>query len=132
MKTALFLMLAFCGLTTSAFSQFRCGANEKLVQLSKDPAFVRDQEELLKKNYRLQEKGDDTMVVFSIPIVFHIIHYNGAENITDEQIYDQVNILNRDFRLLNDDTSEVVNSFKSVYSDVGIEFKLAKDRKSVV
>ncbi len=125
MKTALFLMLAFCGLTTSAFSQFRCGANEKLVQLSKDPAFVRDQEELLKKNYRLQEKGDDTMVVFSIPIVFHIIHYNGAENITDEQIYDQVNILNRDFRLLNDDTSEVVNSFKSVYSDVGIEFKLA-------
>lgn len=124
MKVFLFLLLFFCA-PIFVFSQFKCGTNEKLQQLSNDPAFIRDQEKLLSKAYRLEEKGDDTMVVFTIPIVFHIIHNNGSENITDDQIYDQVAILNRDYRLLNQDTSEVVLPFKSIYSDVGIEFKLA-------
>ncbi|MEY4805267.1 MAG: hypothetical protein RL331_1793 [Bacteroidota bacterium] len=108
------------------YAQFKCGANQKLQQLyQNDPQLMRDQEQLLMSNYHIQEKDNDTMVIFTIPIVFHVIHYNGAENISDEQIYDQVAILNRDYRLLNQDTALVINEFKSIYADVGIEFKLA-------
>ena len=126
MKIATSLLFLFCCLSGSIWSQFKCGVNEKLQQLYKeDPKFILDQQALLANHYRLEEKGDDTLVIFTIPIVFHVIHYNGAENITDDQIYDQVNILNRDCRLLNPDTALVIEPFKSVYADVGIEFKLA-------
>jgi PKD repeat protein len=108
-------------------AQFVCGANQKLQQLyQNDPQLMRDHEALLRSNYRIEEKDNDTMVIFTIPIVFHVIHYNGSENITDDQIYDQIAILNRDYRLLNEDTALVIDDFKSIYADVGIEFKLAK------
>jgi hypothetical protein len=122
-------LLLFCILfgVQKSNAQFICGANQKLQQLyQNDPQLIKDQEQLLQSNYRIELKNDDTLVIFTIPIVFHIIHYNGSENITDEQVYDQLAILNRDFRLLNSDTSLVINEFKSLYADVGIEFKLAK------
>jgi PKD repeat protein len=60
--------------------------------------------------------------VYIVPIVFHILHQYGAENISDAQVLDEVNILNRDYRKLNADTSAIVNGF--VASDVEIEFRL--------
>lgn len=63
--------------------------------------------------------------VYIIPIVFHIIHNYGAENISDAQIIDQVRILNEDFRKLNADTSLVVPGFQGIVADAEIEFRLA-------
>jgi len=127
MRTLLsMLFCVFIG-AQNLHAQFVCGANQKLQQLyQNDPQLMRDHEALLRSNYRIEEKDNDTMVIFTIPIVFHVIHYNGSENITDDQIYDQVAILNRDYRLLNADTALVIDDFKSIYADVGIEFKLAK------
>lgn len=109
------------------FSQdFKCGLNTKLAQLyAADPQLEKDHEALFKNGFQKVKRGDTKMVIFTIPIVFHIIHYNGSENITDTQVYDQVAILNRDYRLLNADTSIVIPEFKQLYADVGIEFKLA-------
>ena len=42
-----------------------------------------------------------------IPVVFHIIHNNGPENISDEQVEDAVRVLNDDFNKLNDDWDNV-------------------------
>jgi PKD repeat protein len=64
--------------------------------------------------------------VYIIPIVFHIAHVGGMENISDAQIYDAINVLNRDFRKLNADTSLVVAQFKSIVADCEIEFRLAQ------
>ena len=126
MRTTLTLLFSVFVCANYYYAQFKCGANQKLQQLyQNDPQLMLDQEQLLMSHYRIQEKDNDTMVIFTIPIVFHVIHYNGAENISDEQIYDQVAILNRDYRLLNQDTAQVINEFKSIYADVGIEFKLA-------
>src|SRR5690554_6434749 len=47
--------------------------------------------------------------VYAIPIVFHVVHEYGSENISDEQIYRQVEILNQDFRKLNADTADIVS-----------------------
>lgn len=60
-----------------------------------------------------------------IPVVFHVIHEGGPENISKAQIEDQIRILNEDFRRQNADTSETPNPFKTVAADCNIEFRLA-------
>ena len=40
--------------------------------------------------------------VLVIPVVFHIIHFNGPENISAAQIHDAVDVLNTNFRALNE------------------------------
>lgn len=74
---------------------------------------------------KLAGKSQGAGPVYIIPVVFHIIHEYGAENISEAQIMDQMEILNRDFRKLNADTVDVVNSFKSIVADAEIEFRLA-------
>ena len=63
---------------------------------------------------------------FVIPVVFHIIHNNGPENISDAQVRDAVRVMTRDFNLGNTDTSSVVSQFKPLIADIGIEFRLAQ------
>lgn len=64
-------------------------------------------------------------VVYYIPVVFHVLHNYGIENITDEQIHDALSILNRDFRRLNADANLVHADFLGLPADVEIEFRLA-------
>lgn len=61
-----------------------------------------------------------------IPVVFHIIHKYGVENISDEQVYDAIEKLNIDYNKLNADTTETYPLFKSRSADCQIEFRLAK------
>lgn len=63
--------------------------------------------------------------VYTIPVVFHVIHNGGTENISDEQLYDEIAILNRDYRRLNADAANVNSAFLGMPADVSIEFKLA-------
>ena len=65
------------------------------------------------------------VAIYTIPIVFHILHQGGAENISDAQVIDAVDILNRDFNKLNADTSNVVLSFKTLIGDTKFVFQLA-------
>lgn len=64
--------------------------------------------------------------VYIIPVVFHVLHQGGPENISDEQIFDEMRILNEDYRKLNADTNLTVPVFVSIADDAGIEFRLAK------
>jgi PKD repeat protein len=63
---------------------------------------------------------------YIIPVVFHIIHANGPENISDAQVYDAIRVLNQDFNKLNPDWPGVKEEFLDLVADVGIEFRLAK------
>ncbi len=80
--------------------------------------------EMETKIANLQGEQRDDLII--IPIVFHIIHFNGPENISNDQIYNAVEVLNRDFRALNEDQSQVVDAFTDIIADVEIEFRLAK------
>uniref|UniRef100_UPI0040489060 M43 family zinc metalloprotease n=3 Tax=Algoriphagus sp. TaxID=1872435 RepID=UPI0040489060 len=65
-----------------------------------------------------------------IPIVVHIIH-NGTDigveaNISDAQIFEQIRVLNEDFRRLNADAILTQAEFVPVAADANIEFVLAK------
>jgi PKD repeat protein len=73
---------------------------------------------------RNQEKSSGP--TFIIPIVFHILHNYGPENISDAQIMDEMRILNLDYRKLNADTTAVDTPFVSLIADTKVEFRLAQ------
>lgn len=69
-------------------------------------------------------------VVYTIPVVFHIIH-NGESigtgvNISDQRIQEQIDVLNKDFRRENEDASATPLIFQPVAADTEINFVLAK------
>lgn len=79
---------------------------------------------ILEKSKYLQDGNRNNKI--TIPVVFHVLHLNGAENISEVQIQDQIRILNRDYQKGNSDTSLVVSAFKNKIADIGFEFQLAK------
>ncbi len=70
--------------------------------------------------------GKAMVPIYTIPIVFHILHEGGTENISDAQVYDEVRILNEDYRKLNADISAVVPSFTAIAADCEIQIRLAQ------
>ena len=71
-------------------------------------------------------KGIKNNEHYIIPVVFHIIHEGGSENISLTQIEDQMRILNEDFARLNPDTTNTPAIFAQNAGDTNIEFRLAK------
>jgi len=67
--------------------------------------------------------------VYVIPVVFHVMHNGEAvgtgTNISDAQIFSQMDVINLDYRKLNSDTGLVPSYWKSIAADCEIEFCLA-------
>ena len=76
----------------------------------------------------IQENGDLKMTrnIIQIPVVVHVLYHADIENISAEQIYSQINILNEDFRLLNTDSLQPNHPFWPYTADVEIEFCMAQ------
>lgn len=74
-------------------------------------------------NSNLNKQG---AISYVIPVVFHVIHDYGVENISREQILDQMRIINEDYQKRNADTVNTVAAFKSIAADCEIEFRLAQ------
>lgn len=112
----------------------QCGQTEALHELyQKYPGFQAEAEakaaaSMLEGKRNLEENKSRSAVPtpYIIPVVFHIVHDYGTENISDAQILDQVAILNRDYRHLNADTSQIVAPFDTLDADAEIEFRLAQ------
>ena len=126
-KLILILSLA-CAVTAAAQEEKHCYTTEVYREVLKNHPEVMQVQKALEnytEQYIAHHAADVTGSVLVIPIVFHIIHNNGPENISDAQVLDQVRILNEDFRLLNSDTSFIVPDFKPIAADCEIEFRLA-------
>jgi PKD repeat protein len=95
--------------------------------LLKDPSVLKKRNELeaFTQAFLKTPKKKSGANVFVIPIVFHIIHNYGSENVPDSRIYNALRIINEDFRAQNSDTSDVVSKFKGIVGDAEIEFRLA-------
>lgn len=120
----------FMGAATAHAQQsgFPCGNVDYEQQIrSLHPAEVQDAENQLRQetDYLLQHGENRSAPTYIIPVVFHILHDYGTENISDAQIYDQMMILNRDYAKLNADTSAIIPQFQNIASAIGIEFRLA-------
>ena len=118
---------------TSLFAQnsdqgFSCGHSEMQKKIwENNPDAYKNYENIIKNlnNFEKQVDYKRGSKKYIIPIVFHILHENGIENISDEQVLDQVKILNRDFNKLNGDTATVHPFFKDIVANCNFEFRLA-------
>ncbi|MBH8557054.1 M43 family zinc metalloprotease [Hymenobacter negativus] len=62
----------------------------------------------------------------TVPIVVHIIHTGGSNNISDAQVNDALRVINEDYSKTNRDTADVIPAFQSLYANIGFRFRLAK------
>ncbi len=69
---------------------------------------------------------NSSTIMYVIPVVFHVIHNYGPENISDAQIYDEMQRLKINYQGLRTDTAAVYPTFKPIIADVQIEFRLAQ------
>lgn len=78
--------------------------------------------EQTRRNPNLAKDGD----IYTIPVVFHIVHNYGEENISFEQIQNAIDVMNEDFSAQNADAESVNSAFEDLVADVGIQFALAQ------
>ena len=131
------LGIAACSLTLSAVAQepFVCGHDEMRRRLiESDPNFLQREAEyeaeiqqLIRENAEMR----DEYIMVTIPVVFHVLHLGGRENISDEQIHDQIDILNRDYTKMNIneaipdvDLDNAIPHFQDIAADVRMQFAL--------
>ena len=114
-----------CGTTEAMQKLFESNPGLK-AQYEKDEEKYAEEDRIAAARGYNEENKSTNATLYTIPIVFHIIHENGTENISDAQVYDAVRILNLDYRKLNTDIGNVVSSFTSIAADCEIQFKLAQ------
>lgn len=121
----LLLLLVFVAFTVRSQEQVaKCGSHKEEAKLwAESPELEAAYMEM--RNTAATQNVTKGNQVYTIPIVFHVVHEYGTENISDDQIYRQVEILNEDFRKLNSDTTDIVSEFKGIAADAKIKFVLA-------
>lgn len=115
--------------TGKSFAQethFTCGSHTQMKKLyAENPGLEEDYKKLLNRYKENRVINGKSTTVRVIPIVFHIVHEYGVENVSDQQIQDQMTILNEDFLKMNADTNIVIAPFDTIIGDAYIEFRLA-------
>ncbi len=109
---------------SNAQSNNICGSDQVIEQWRRDnPTTFNDAETAGAVSHTRRTK-------ITIPVVFHVLHSNGPENIPDARFFDQIKILNEDYSATNPDVGNVRNSlhapFAALVADFEIEFVLAK------
>ena len=126
-------LLLFPFVLTAQESDFHCGANE----LQRMGSLIDGHPERLQEIAQAQAQLDHFTSTWQgdaarggggyvIPVVFHIIHNNGPENISDDQVRDAIRVMNEDYNKLNSDWADVQPEFLNIVANVGITFKLAQ------
>ncbi|MBK9636988.1 MAG: T9SS type A sorting domain-containing protein [Bacteroidetes bacterium] len=100
---------------------------------AKDPSILKNRQDLedWTQNYIMsqsqsQSTNSTTQVNRVIPVVVHVIHYGGPENISKAQILDQIRVLNEDYNYLNADSVNTPAVFKPLAGVTNIEFRMAQ------
>src|ERR1700741_2320701 len=62
----------------------------------------------------------------TIPVVFHVLHVNGPQNIADNILETALGYVNKDYARMGSDTASIDPFFKSLYKNSLIRFALAK------
>lgn len=100
-------------------------------EYEKNPQLRQNYEEAV---WRLEREGLEREASYDgpnaapyvIPVVFHIVHARGVENIPDYRIQEAMQMLEQDFTATNPDLSEVISPFQHLKANLQIQFKLAQ------
>lgn len=133
-KIHLLLILLFTALSiaNAQQSEFKhCDTDFKWKEALKADPGAAERNQMLREFRKRFEQGfgerilnTNGTVVYRIPIVFHIIHMYGSENISKAQVLDAMDILNQSFQKLNNDTGQVIPLFQPIFANAQIEFVL--------
>ena len=106
-----------------------CITHKMMQELLKDPLILQQNKgNILLQSASLEKinsGGIEKGVIYKIPVVFHVLHNGGVENISRAQILDALFILNRDYKRENTDANTVSAVFQGMPIDCEIEFVLA-------
>jgi hypothetical protein len=69
--------------------------------------------------------GYQSRAICLIPVVVHVVYQNATENISNNRIYEQIAVLNADYRKLNSDASNIPAAWQGIAADCEIMFCLA-------
>lgn len=108
-----------------------CGTDEMHQQLFQDRpdlnnGIISAYNQLQDFTQNFDSPSDRTNDPYIIPVVFHVIHNYGPENISDAQIYDAVEQVNLQLRKLNADTTDIIPDFENIATDTEIEIRMAR------
>ena len=105
-----------------------CGTIEHLDEIKLNDPQVEQRmqvEESVIQNWIANNPESLMLNVITIPVVVHIVYKTSAQNISDNDVYSQIQVLNDDFRKTNSDASSVPSAFSGLAADCEIEFCLA-------
>ncbi len=127
-------LIILCSISTKAQFTEKCGTDILEERLSlEEPAFrinLEQAQTLIEKQIALNKQTNGNTktsgIVYTVPVVVHVIYDNYRDNISRAQIEDALRVLNEDFRRLNSDANQTRSIFQGVAADVEVEFKLAK------
>lgn len=111
----------------------RCGSAEIYQQmLQNDPQFARNQKQIeeftqnfIRNGGSASETSKTGAVIYTIPVVVHVVYKTTAQNISDAQINSQITALNKDYQKLNSDVSKVPSVWQPLVADIQVKFCLA-------
>lgn len=113
------------GLVMAQAPQRSCATMDVDARLrTEDPTYAANREaiEAFTENY-IATEGERAVV--TIPVVVHVVYNVAAENISDARIFEQIDVLTKDFRRLNADVGETPAYFAGVAADCEVSFCLA-------
>lgn len=122
----LVFLLSF--LSFSSFSQTPwCGSNHEHDQTDghkvREAMFETYYQKRIAQAYGSTSKKETKYI---IPVVFHVIHENGPENVTLEALQGLIDEVNGDLAATNKDTTAIQAPFKGQQVDCEIELRMAK------
>lgn len=119
------ILAVFIFLSAPLFGQ-KCGHDVLENEVKRlYPNFEEDEAEFI-SSVNFDEPHRTEGVIYTIPVVVHIIYDSPSDNISDKQVRDAIIGLNEDYRRLNADTANTRSIFQGVAADCEIEFQLAK------
>lgn len=136
MKRYIYLIAILLGVSFTSIAQNEerkyCGASQLLEDALQDPEKqqILDQLEIFTQEFvtnldNARRSGPCDGGPCILPVVVHVIHNYGNENISYEQIDNGIMRINEDFNGLNDDIDEVIDSFAGIIGTAPLELRLA-------
>ncbi|HKR06612.1 MAG TPA: T9SS type A sorting domain-containing protein [Bacteroidia bacterium] len=133
MKRTIYLIIAlmFAFAISKAQTTQRCGTMEHHNwKMQNDPAYAQSflqNEQVIQQwianhpNYKISSTAPDT-----IPVVVHVVWKTAIQNISDAQVFSQIDVLNEDFSRTNADTVNTPGVWQPISGTMPYHFILAR------
>lgn len=140
MNKVLLTATAACLLSTLTYAQNNsrpCGSDEaKEYFIKNQPGYaqqVKAAEQLNAAAFQAylnqmpsQRVANSTLTTYTIPVVFHVLHVNGPENVSDAACIAALDNVNKDYARAKADTQNIDPLYEPLYVNSRIKFVLAK------